>query len=48
MLVFTHWKFPIFEKRGSTTKNKFENLDVLDGVIAELFKNLTRISSGFG
>lgn len=36
----------IFEKRESTTKNQFENLDVLESIIVELFKNLMRISSG--
>lgn len=35
----------VFEKRESTSTNQFENLDVLESIIGELFKNRTRISS---
>lgn len=35
----------VFEKRESTTTNQFENSGVLESIIVELFKNLTRLSS---
>lgn len=34
----------VFEERESTATNQFENSDVLESIIVELFKNLTRIS----
>lgn len=37
----------IYKKRESTAQHKFEDLDALESAIVELFKNLTRISSGF-
>lgn len=48
-LLGTHIGVPnkaVCEKRESTTEHNFENLDVLESIIVELFKNLTRISSG--
>lgn len=38
----------VFEKRDPITKNKFdESLEVLEGMIIELFKNLTFADSFF-
>ena len=36
----------VYEKRESTTKHMFENLNALESTIVELFKNLTEIPSG--